>query len=171
MTTQTIAQINAEVSTIKGELSYIESIEPAKMFGRELAEFLGVKRVSDRATGIKRVEKAISEQAAEYLAKLEALQAALTEAQKAEAPKEEVKARRSTAEGVAKSWTNPEVRARRLTRQSVVVNGEEFNSTPAAFNALGLPMKKMIKFRLELKAAGFATFTHNGEEYKFVIAD
>lgn len=77
--------------------------------------------------------------------------------------------RAKMAAGVARSWSDAEVRLKRLTRNGVVCNGQEFRSTFAAFEAFGLPDNKHIKFRKELKAAGFATFVHDGKEYKFVV--
>jgi hypothetical protein len=75
------------------------------------------------------------------------------------------------SEGVKASWQNPEVAAARAKRDAVVVEGGkegikiECKSVPAAFKALGLSMAKMIKFRLELKAKGTATYS----DYKFTI--
>lgn len=64
--------------------------------------------------------------------------------------------RTNTAHGEAirNSWQNPDVRERRSQRHKVVVDGEEYDSVRAAFVALGLPLSKHIKFRMELKAAG-----------------
>lgn len=64
----------------------------------------------------------------------------------------QVDAKRSV--GVAKSWQDPEVKAKRSTRHFVRVNGEEFRSVRAAFIALRLPLNEHIKFRMELKAEG-----------------
>lgn len=57
------------------------------------------------------------------------------------------------AVAVAKSWKDPKVKAARSARHSVKVNGKEYKSVKAAFDALGLPLTGVIKFRMELKAA------------------
>lgn len=82
-------------------------------------------------------------------------------------------ARKSNAAGIAASWNDIDVREARLHRQGVIVmvgkRASEFNSTAAAFAALGLPMAKHIRFRMKLKAAGKLTFTHAGKDYEFSI--
>jgi hypothetical protein len=40
----------------------------------------------------------------------------------------------------------------RFIRHKVKVGGKEYRSVPAAFEALGLPMNKMVAFRKDLKA-------------------
>ena len=61
------------------------------------------------------------------------------------------------SEAIAKSWKNPKTREKRSNRYPVRVNGKEYKSVPAAFEALGLPKSKRIRFRGELVAAsGFA---------------
>lgn len=90
-----------------------------------------VKRFADRKTAEKRI-------------------AALM----AELPVEE-KAARTAAEGIRESWKNPEVAAKRLTRNGCTVNGTEFSSVWAAFQALNLGNSNAaIKFRMALKKAG-----------------
>jgi hypothetical protein len=54
--------------------------------------------------------------------------------------------------GIAKSWQNPETRAKRIQRNGVRVDGEHYRSVPAAFRALDLPMKDLVAFRMQLKA-------------------
>jgi len=51
-------------------------------------------------------------------------------------------------------------------RHHVKVNGKEFNSVPAAFKALRLPMGRMIRFRMELKKAGKLVF--EGKKFSLV---
>lgn len=67
-------------------------------------------------------------------------------------------ARSAQAEGVAKSWHDPAVRAARAQRNGVEVNGVEYKSTAAAFRALRLPFNKHVAFRGKLKAAGALEF-------------
>lgn len=66
----------------------------------------------------------------------------------------EVKAKRTAAEGIADSWNDPEVAAKRLTRNTVVVDGEEFKSFRKAWAAMGFDDKDHIKFRLVMKSEG-----------------
>lgn len=66
-------------------------------------------------------------------------------------------AKRSRA--IMESWNDLAVHAKRRQRSAVrVVNAEgetaEFRSVKQAFLALGLPLSKHIRFRMELKAAG-----------------
>lgn len=84
-----------------------------------------------------------------------------------------VATRRSNSAGIAASWNDAEVREARLYRQGVVVvvNGkaQDFNSTKSAFEALGLPVSKHIRFRMKLKEANKLTFKHAGKDYEFSI--
>ncbi len=81
----------------------------------------------------------------------------------------------SNSVGVAISWTVPEIRARRLTRNNVFVevDGEtsDFRSVNAAFHHYGLPTQKHIRFRIALKASKAEKFTHEGVDYNFTIVD
>ena len=73
------------------------------------------------------------------------------------------------AEGARKSWQDAAVRAARSARHRVTVDGVEYRSVAAAFQALGLPMGKHIKTRAQLKMAGKLTFECFGNKYKFKI--
>lgn len=86
------------------------------------------------------------------------------------APKKEVgklefpesSSRRS--QGIARSWTIPEVAAKRAQRSAVKVDGVWYKSVAEAFRALELPMKMHIAFRMDLKAADeLEAFGHNWE--------
>lgn len=83
--------------------------------------------------------------------------------------------RKSASAGIAASWTDPDVYAARLTRQGTFVTvgkkTHEYNSVRAAFEALGLPISKHIRFRMKLKEAGEMAFQHDGKEYHFQIAE
>ncbi len=57
------------------------------------------------------------------------------------------------AEGVAKSWTNPEVRAARSERHGIKVGKTEYPSILAAYRDLGMDLKFHRDHRLALKAA------------------
>lgn len=52
------------------------------------------------------------------------------------------------------------------TRNHVIANGVEYRSVKQAFEALGLPLAKHIKFRAQLKMAGVATF--QGVQFRIV---
>lgn len=73
------------------------------------------------------------------------------------------------AASISASWNDPETRAARSIKHKVKADGTEYNSVHAAFLALKLPLTKVIKFRLELKAAGKATF--DGHKFTLVAAD
>jgi hypothetical protein len=71
---------------------------------------------------------------------------------------------------VAATWANKKVAKARATHNHVRVGGVEYRSVAQAFEALGLPMTRHIAFRLELKAAGRATFnTDDGRHYRFTL--
>jgi hypothetical protein len=55
---------------------------------------------------------------------------------------------------ISASWADPEVRAARLVRVAVEVDGVRFESPFKAFTALGIPLGSFHKFRVDLKAAG-----------------
>jgi hypothetical protein len=85
--------------------------------------------------------------------------------------------RKSNSEGVKESWTRPEVRKARLTRNSVTlsVNGAApigYDSFPKAFDENGKPggAGKFTKNRLELKAKGVVTLVNEeGISYRFEL--
>jgi hypothetical protein len=54
--------------------------------------------------------------------------------------------------GVAKSWTDPDVRKRRSQRHGVKVAGKEFPSLQAAYREFGLDEKDHREFRMLLKS-------------------
>jgi hypothetical protein len=58
------------------------------------------------------------------------------------------------AAAVSASWQDPDVRAARSARHAVDVDGVKYKSVMAAFVALGLDVKKLIKFRSDLVAYG-----------------
>lgn len=65
----------------------------------------------------------------------------------------------SAAEGVARSWADPAVRAARCARVHVTVSeagrpDKQYDSVRKAFDAFGIPHRGLIKFRMNLKAAG-----------------
>ncbi len=70
--------------------------------------------------------------------------------------------------GVAKSWLDETVKAARSARHAVTVDGVAYGSVMKAFIALGLPKRKLIRFRGELKKAGEGVF--EGHDFKLVAA-
>ncbi len=89
-------------------------------------------------------------------------------------PKAKAGNRGSNSEGVARSWKDPVVRDKRLTRHGVFVavgeNSNGYQSVAEAFRSLRLPFAAHIRFRLVLKTNGKATFSHDGKEYNFTLA-
>ena len=116
-----------------------------------------ISRFADRKSGERQTLKALHEKRfTSYDAYLRVKEAAPAKEKKQAKPKSEgaVKVARTTCSTV-----------------NVVCNVQEINasykSVAAAFEGLGLPMNKHIKFRGELKAAGKLTFMHEGFEYHF----
>lgn len=68
--------------------------------------------------------------------------------------------------GIAKSWENPEVAAKRAQRSGVEVDGEYYGSVRKAYIALGLDLKDHIQFRMLLKENGKAKV--DGRKWKIV---
>lgn len=54
-------------------------------------------------------------------------------------------------------------------KQRVTVNGNPYRSVFVAFEMLGLPIGKHIKFRGKLKASADEVFEHDGKKYHFKI--
>lgn len=67
---------------------------------------------------------------------------------------------------IRKSWLVPATAKARAKKDNVEVEGTTHKSLQAAFTALKLPMKDVIKFRKELKAKGHAAY--DGRKFKIV---
>jgi len=76
---------------------------------------------------------------------------------------------RSLSQAIADSWKNPEIAAKRSTRNSVKADGIEYRSVREAFRTLRLPIAKHIPFRMELKAAGKAVFEIGDKKVQFAL--
>jgi len=77
---------------------------------------------------------------------------------------------RSTA--IANSWQDKKIAAKRAERSNVSVAGHgQFRSVKEAFEKIGLPLSKHIKFRMHLKAEQTATFEDEGKKFKFTIIE
>ena len=132
-----------------------------------------IKKFADRATAEKRVAALIADNAELEVVLLDGLDArgelaADAKVVEAQAPKKAPKKApsqpadpESTAAkisaGVARSWADPDVHAKRTTRNGVTVNDQQYKSVREAFEDLGLPMSRHISFRLVLKAEGKVT--------------
>jgi len=57
------------------------------------------------------------------------------------------------------------------TKNKVVVDGVDYRSTEHAYTELGIPLKGMIKFRIELKAAKSLPLEYDGVVYNFSIKE
>lgn len=69
---------------------------------------------------------------------------------------------------IAATWENDQIAAARSARDNVAVDGHgTFRSVAAAFKALGLPMSKHIKFRIEVKSNGTGTFKYGTGTFKY----
>lgn len=108
-----------------------------------------IKKFANKTTAVERVENALVEaEVPEYDGKAEP------------AP-----VRTTLAEGVARSWTDPDVRRRRSERHGVKVNGEEFPSLQAAYRHFGLDEKDHREFRKELKANEGKAIKRHGKSW------
>ena len=56
-------------------------------------------------------------------------------------------------------------------KNKVTVDGVDYRSTEQAYTELGIPLKGMIKFRIELKAAKSLPLEYNGVVYNFSIKE
>lgn len=119
-----------------------------------------IKKFSSRSAGEKQVAALIKKLSPSTAQKAPA---------KPKAPKTDkpVDADRSAA--IAKSWEDPAVAAKRAERNSVKAGNKVYRSVKQAFEDLGLPLQKHIKFRMELKSVGTMTFKHEGRAITFHV--
>lgn len=76
------------------------------------------------------------------------------------------------SKAIAATWNDDQIAAARSARDNVAVDGHgTFRSVAAAFKALGLPMSKHIKFRIEVKSNGTGIFKYGTDEYEFRIVN
>lgn len=76
------------------------------------------------------------------------------------------------SKAIAATWENDQIAAARSARDNVAVDGHgTFRSVAAAFKALGLPMSKHIKFRIEVKSNGTGIFKYGTDEYEFRVVN
>ena len=74
--------------------------------------------------------------------------------------------RNEFSEAVGETWTKASVRKARRARILIEVDGVEYGSVFKAFQALGLPESKHIKFRGALRKAGELAF--DGHNFKVI---
>lgn len=149
MTTISRAVLVSSIAFVNNEVSTAKEI--LEVYNRFASA--PVKRFADRKTAVRRT-----------LALLETLLVDYPE--ETEAPK-------SLSASIAKSWADPVIAEKRLTRNGVIayVGDEaiEFKSLRVAFAALRLPDSKHIAFRQILKAEKEATFTFGKTSIKFAL--
>jgi predicted DNA-binding WGR domain protein len=140
----------------------MNSINTATAKTSELVDFYNansgksqIKKFADRATAEKRVNELLTTMNKSAKIFQEAIEETIT------------KTDRSAA--IAKTWADPEVKAARSTRTHVKAGSKVYRSVKQAFEELGLPLSKHIRFRMELKSIGEMTFQHNGKSVKFHI--
>lgn len=119
-----------------------------------------IKKFSSRAAGEKQLE------AARTKAGVAAIKEVVAKVVKAKVEKKETTNR---ADAIKKSWTDPKVAAARSERTHVKASGKMFRSVKQAFEELGLPLEKHIRFRMQLKQVAEMTFNHEGRTIKFAV--
>lgn len=81
-------------------------------------------------------------------------------------PEVEAKRAVNNSAGIAKSWENPEVAAKRVQRSAVEVDGVYYGSVKKAYIDLDLDLKDHIQFRMLLKENGKAKV--EGRKWKII---
>lgn len=119
-----------------------------------------IKKFSSRAAGEKQLE------AARTKAGVAAIKEVVAKVVKAKVEKKETTNR---ADAIKKSWADPKVAAARSERTHVKASGKMFRSVKQAFEELGLPLEKHIRFRMQLKQVAEMTFNHEGRTIKFAV--
>lgn len=119
-----------------------------------------IKKFSSRAAGEKQLE------AARTKAGVAVIKEVVAKVVKAKVEKKETTNR---ADAIKKSWADPKVAAARSERTHVKASGKMFRSVKQAFEELGLPLEKHIRFRMQLKQVAEMTFNHEGRTIKFAV--
>lgn len=141
-----------------------------------------VTKFSDRKTAVKRVFDALlEEQQQDSNAKPQAIVVKVIAAKSPKSPKLSDLANMNTkpakakveskdrSAAIAASWADPVIAAKRAERTHVKASGTLYRSVREAFEQLGLPLSKHIKFRMELKSVQELTFKHEGRQVKFSV--
>lgn len=119
-----------------------------------------IKKFSSRSAGEKQLE------AARTKVGVAAIKEVVAKVVKAKVEKKETTNR---ADAIKKSWADPKVAAARSERTHVKASGKMFRSVKQAFEELGLPLEKHIRFRMQLKQVAEMTFNHEGRTIKFAV--
>lgn len=124
-----------------------------------------IKKFSSRAAGEKQLE------AARTKAGVAVIKEVVAKVVKAKVVKAKVEKKETTnrADAIKKSWADPKVAAARSERTHVKASGKMFRSVKQAFEELGLPLEKHIRFRMQLKQVAEMTFNHEGRTIKFAV--
>ena len=149
MSTISRAVLVSSIAFVNDEVSTVKEI--LEVYNRFASA--PVKRFSDRKTAVRRTLALLDTLLVDY--------------------PEEVEAPKSLSASIAKSWADPVIAEKRLTRNGVIayVGDEaiEFKSLRVAFAALRLPDSKHIAFRQILKAEKEAIFTFGKTSIKFAL--
>lgn len=137
-----------------------------------------VTKFADRKTAVKRVFDALLEEQQESNAKPQAIVVKVIAAKSpklsdlanmnTKPAKAKVESKDRSA-AIAASWADPVIAAKRAERTHVKASGTLYRSVREAFEQLGLPLSKHIKFRMELKSVQELTFKHEGRQVKFSV--
>lgn len=146
-----------------------EDLETAPL--EELLEFYNannskkLKQFADRPTAVIKVGKTLDK--LEAKAAKEAAAAAKAEAEANAVPltpeeiaQKEAESKERRAAGTRSSWEREDVRAKRIARHGVEVDGVYYKSVGEAYRQLGLPLNKRIAHRIDLKI--------KGEDYEYI---
>ena len=130
-----------------------------------------VKRFADRPTAEKRLRAALKAQVNAAVAAKPAKPPKATPAGSAakKPRKERAPGEKPARAARVKKPAGPSRADERYVRHHVSVAGKEYRSVLQAFQELGLPVEKHIKFRIELKTSpeGKAVFKYDDKQYTF----
>lgn len=160
ITEMTTAEMVAEYNKLTGKS--IKKFSDRKAGERQLAAARSMAETKGLFSGKKPIPQVPSAVAAPKKA------SAVSAPKKTSAPRVNIDSR---SKSVASSWKNPDVAASRAERTNISVAGTFYRSVKEAFEKLGLPLGKHIKFRMELKAAGTKTFEYDGKKYNFKVVE
>ncbi len=162
--TMTKKQINAvEKATANINNKEVTTTMLADYYNSQLVDLpadskkVPVKRFADRKSAVRRVTEVVELIVIEYgsapVIGEGAEPAAAPKKPKTETP-DAPAAKGSNSAGIAKSWENPEIAAKRAQRSAVEVDGVQYGSVNKAYKALELDTKDLIQFRMLLKETG-----------------
>jgi hypothetical protein len=150
----------------------LDAFENAESTVDNAADGFRFPKASDfTAIAVVSASEAEAEAEAEAFDASEAEAEAKAEAGKPKADKPKNGDKKTLSEAIADTWKRPDVRAKRLTKDTVEVTVEGatvgFSSVWKAFESFGLPAEKHIRFRGKLKQSRAEVFEHDGVRYEF----